>query len=178
MNQKPVLCAGCHASNALGLPGSAGLPNLSSAMHTAHAARMGGIQLNEVCYACHPGVRTQCQRDVHFGAEITCTDCHGDMLAVGNPSRNPWIDEPRCGSCHVRAGFEFEQPNTLYRNSFGHKNVRCTSCHGSPHAITPTVTATDNVQAILLQGHAGVIDDCTVCHSTGAPGGFFHRVED
>jgi hypothetical protein len=176
--QRPVLCANCHADNALGLPGQPSVPNLSAAMHTAHAPRMGDIQLGEVCYACHPGVRTQCQRDVHFARGLTCTYCHGDMAAVGNPSRNPWVDEPRCGGCHSRPGFQFEQAGTLFRESVGHKNVRCTTCHNSPHAITPTVTEVDNLQATTIQGYPGVINNCVVCHSQGPPGGFFHKVED
>lgn len=183
MQEKPVLCARCHASNALGLPGQAGIPNLSSAMHGAHAPRMSQlpIQLGEVCYACHPGVRTQCQRDVHFARGLTCTTCHGNMQAVGNPARRPWLDEPRCGGCHqsmAPPGYQFEQTGTLYRLSVGHKNVLCASCHGSPHAITPTVTEVDNVQAMKAQGHAGTINDCTVCHTPGPPGSFFHKVDD
>jgi hypothetical protein len=53
-SQKPVLCASCHADNALGLPGVPGVPNLSSAMHSAHAPRMGELNLQNECYACHP----------------------------------------------------------------------------------------------------------------------------
>lgn len=178
MSQRPVLCAGCHGSNALGLPGQPGRASLSSAMHTAHSTRMGGIQFAEACYACHPGIRTACQRDVHLSNGVTCTQCHGNMSAVGNPARRPWIDEPTCGSCHARAGFEFEQPGTLYRNSEGHKHVKCAACHGSPHAITPTLTQADNAQAMALQGHTGPINDCTVCHIYTPGESFFHRVED
>lgn len=178
MTQRPVLCAACHASNALGLPGQQGVPNLSSAMHTAHSGRMGQVNLPEVCYACHPGVRTQCQRDVHFTNNVTCTDCHGTMQTVGDPARRPWLDEPRCDNCHSRPGYEFEQPGTLYRMSVGHKGVQCMACHGSPHAITPTITEVDNAQAARLQGHPGTIDTCTVCHTPGPPGNFFHKVDD
>jgi hypothetical protein len=177
MAERPVLCARCHSSNALGAPGDPNLPSLSAAMHGAHANRMGSVNLPEVCYACHPGVRTQCQRDVHFAHGTTCTDCHGGMQAVASPARRPWLDEPRCGNCHTRTGFDFEQAGTLFRNSVGHGGVHCEACHGSPHAITPTVTEVDNVQAISLQGHAGVINTCTVCHTT-VPGSFFHKVED
>jgi hypothetical protein len=174
---KPVLCANCHGSNALGLAGDPNLPNLSRAMHGAHAGRMTPVSyLPEVCYACHPGVRTQCQRDVHFSAGTTCSTCHVSMTALADPARRPWLDEPRCGSCHVRAGFEFEQPGVLYRNSIGHGGVHCAACHSSPHAITPTATAIDNVQANLKQGHSGVIDTCTVCHTT-PPGSFFHSYQ-
>lgn len=177
-HQQPVLCAVCHSDNALGLPGSPNVPSLSSAMHSAHAPRMQGVPFEQVCYACHPGVRTQCQRDVHFARGIGCGDCHGTMTDVGNPGRSPWVDEPRCGDCHVRQGFQFEQPGTLYRNSIGHSKVHCAACHGSPHAITPTVTEVDNLQATTIQGYPGVINNCVVCHSNGPPGQFFHKVDD
>jgi hypothetical protein len=172
---KPVMCASCHADVGLGQNGQAGVSNLSRAMHGAHAPRMGAVQLTSECYACHPGRRTQCLRDVHYSHGMTCTTCHQSMTAVADPSRQPWVDEPRCGSCHQRSGFAFEQPNTLYRHSLGHSNVHCAACHGSPHAITPTVNAEDNVQALALQGHAGVISKCTVCHGQQPDEAFFHH---
>lgn len=175
---QPVFCAGCHADPALGAPGDPDLPTFSAAMHGAHADRMDQIDLDNSCYACHPGLRTQCQRDVHYANGIYCTDCHGSMADVGNQSRTPWVDEPRCGECHSRAGFEFEQPNTLYRDSKGHSGVHCYACHGSPHAITPTVTEPDNLQAINLQGHAGIISECSVCHGQNPDDSFFHRVSE
>ena len=101
---QPVLCAGCHSDNALGLPGQPGVSSLSAAMHTAHAERMPLANLENECYACHPGLRTNCQRDVHAANNVTCHDCHGTMQQVGAATRNPWVDEPRCGTCHVRAG--------------------------------------------------------------------------
>lgn len=176
--QKPVLCASCHADNALGTPGVPGVPNLSSAMHGAHASRMNMVNLDNSCYACHPGVRTQCQRDIHLANNIQCIDCHGGMEAVADPDRQPWIDEPRCGDCHNKPGFQFEQPGKLFKNSIGHGGVHCTACHGAPHAITPTVTPVDNQQAIALQAHAGVIDTCSVCHTVQPDKPFFHSVED
>ena len=41
----------------------------------------------------------------------------------------------------------------------------CAACHGSPHAILPTNQANDNQQNIALQGHAGTLNDCKVCHT-------------
>jgi hypothetical protein len=175
-NSKPVMCASCHADAALGAAGQAGVPNLSSAMHGSHASRMAAANLEVQCYACHPGIRTQCLRDVHYSRGMTCTRCHDSMQAVGDPARRPWVDEPRCGSCHNRPGFDLEQPNTLYRHSKGHGGIHCAACHGSPHAITPTVNAEDNVQAMMIQGHAGVINTCTVCHSQPPDDSFFHSL--
>jgi hypothetical protein len=177
-NMKPVKCGICHAQPELGLVGISGFPSLSSAIHSAHASRMGSAGLEVDCYGCHPGVKTQCLRDVHFSAGMTCVNCHGTMAEVGNPSRQPWTDEPRCDTCHTRPGFEFEQPDTLYRNSKGHRGVQCAACHGSPHAIYPTVVSADNLQSIALQGHPGKIDTCTVCHSSQPNDPFPHKVAD
>lgn len=176
--QKPVLCASCHADPALGTPGSAGLPTLSRAMHGAHAPRMEQANLQNSCYACHPGIRAQCQRDIHLSKGMTCTSCHGSMESVAVATRRPWVDEPRCADCHRRQGFEFEQTNTLYKDSIGHQRVHCAACHGSPHAITPTATAADNVQAIAWQGSAGRINQCTVCHRQAPNEAFPHRRDD
>jgi len=176
--EQPVFCAACHADPAVGSPGQPGISNLSAAMHGAHALRMSAISLEVDCYACHPGVRTQCQRDIHYSAGMTCHSCHGGMSAMGDPTRRPWQDEPRCSTCHAKPGFEFEQFDTLYRNSVGHKGVQCMSCHGSPHAITPTITGADNLQAIRLQGHAGKIDTCIVCHTSTPADPFFHKIDN
>lgn len=172
---KPVFCGGCHGQAPLGTTGT---PALSHAMHSAHASRMALAGLDVDCYACHPGIRTQCLRDVHYAAGYTCTDCHGNMSDVGNASRSPWVDEPRCGTCHVRPEFQFEQPGKLYRDSKGHQGVHCAACHGSPHAITPTVNPEDNVQAELIQGHAGKINTCSVCHIVHPGEAFEHQLGD
>ncbi len=171
-NQTPVACGDCHGQPPLGTTGT---PLLSHAMHGAHASRMSMVSLQVECYACHPGVNTDCLRGVHKTKGLVCNDCHGDMTDVANTNRMPWVDEPRCDDCHVRTGFEFEQPNTLYRNSKGHHGVHCAACHGSPHAITPTGVPADNVQAIALQGHSGPIDTCSVCHIGHPEDGFTHR---
>ena len=174
MNSKPVACMNCHGQEPLGTHGD---PSLSHAMHGSHADRMDAVVLQETCYACHPGQVTQCQRDIHYSEGVGCVDCHGDMAAVANPARRPWIDEPRCDDCHDREEFEFEPEGVLYRNAKGHQGIHCAACHGSPHAITPTVTEADNVQAIEWQGHPGVIDTCTVCHEI-VPGKFEHHRDE
>ena len=182
-NSKPVSCGSCHEQEPLkplGITGSPALPSLSRAMHSAHASRMTPIldQVNNVtCYACHPGIETQCLRGVHATAGMTCTNCHGSMNAVGDLTRQPWIDEPSCGSCHAsnRPSYQFEQTGTLFKDSKGHHGVHCAACHGSPHAITPTITDADNIQATILQGQPGTISNCTVCHTRTPDEGFGHR---
>jgi hypothetical protein len=167
-NSTPVLCAGCHGSNALGLPGNPELGSLSQVMHVKHA------EYTDDCYQCHPGPNTQCLRDVmstQYG--MTCQDCHGSMLEVGTSlaegQREAWLEEPRCGTCHGVA--YSEAPNTLFRNSHnGHGNLYCPTCHSSPHAILPSREERDNRQNTALQGHAGTLDRCDVCHGVTPAG--------
>lgn len=170
VNSRPVLCANCHGSNALGMPGNPELPSLSEAMHKRHAEE------TDDCYMCHPGPDTQCLRDVmaeHYG--MTCQNCHGSTLNVATTienGREPWLEEPRCGACHG-ANYS-EQPNTLFRNSKGHGGLYCETCHGSPHAILPSREERDNRQNVNLQGFAGTLRDCKVCHGITPPSGGPH----
>jgi hypothetical protein len=172
MDRRPVLCAECHASNALGAPGVAGLPNLSRAIHKEHA---GKVQNNtDGCYNCHPGPSTKCLRDV-MSTEFNmgCTDCHGDMETVArNPS--PWLNEPRCDTCHKEP--QYAQNNPLFRLSTGHGGIYCEGCHDSTHAIAPSSQGRDAIKFIELQGHGGPIDTCTVCHLTAPDGASPHDV--
>lgn len=170
---RPILCAECHASAALGKLGKPGIPSLSQAVHGKHKNRTND------CYRCHPGTNTKCLRDVMYSKGMTCQDCHGSVANVSETiktGRRPWLDEPKCGasSCH---GPNFsEQPNTLFRMSRGHGNLYCSACHGSPHAIVPTIEANDNLQNLTLQGQAGVLKDCKVCHGITPSGNGPHNI--
>ncbi len=211
-DQKPVLCATCHGSNALAGTGIDGISPLTRAVHGLHARVLdpdAGVTLNDssnrtACYRCHPGSTTQCLRGVMGNAKATdgtmliqCQSCHGGMAAVGDPARQGWFQEPNCQSCHTGTGtsnagqIQFTSvfdasgnvrqavdqtfatnPDTpapglsLYRFSQGHGGLQCETCHGSTHAEYPTSHANDNLQSIQLQGHDGVIAECSACHST------------
>ena len=96
---------------------------------------------------------------------MTCEDCHvGGMRMLANEDRTPWVDEPRCGNCHDPQ--YAENPGLLFRQSKGHGGLYCEACHNSTHAILPSRDHDDNLQAIALQGYAGPIEDCTICHLT------------
>jgi hypothetical protein len=166
MQRRPILCAECHASNALGAPGVAGVPNLSDAMHSKHRGRV--TQNLDGCYNCHPGPQTQCLRDVMSQEGMDCVDCHGDMRAVAN-NPTPWLNEPRCdnAACH---GSDYQQDQPLYRWSREHGGIYCAACHDSPHAIAPSREPNDSIKFIALQGHAGTLDTCTVCHAVAPTG--------
>ena len=105
----PLLCATCHASNALPGTGVSGVKPLTEAIHALHASvtdPLNGETLNssanrDACYRCHPGAATQCLRGA-MGRQSTiqCQSCHGSMSAVGAQGRNGWLAEPNCQACH------------------------------------------------------------------------------
>lgn len=208
--------------------GQVGHVYFSAAMHEYHGELVDGQGLpvfppngsaNQTCYQCHPGAITQCARGAMKTGGMECLDCHGDMLSVGGKypllpggsidgtndghPRRPWVDLPRCQSCHtgdalthlsgsgyvlapdgirLKQAFKTGDPsaspilatnkrfaentNKLYRFSAGHGNLSCENCHGSTHAEWPNADAlaNDNIAATQIQGHSGVLIECSSCH--------------
>jgi hypothetical protein len=209
---KAVLCATCHASEALGTGSYSNIPPLTASVHSRHASvrdpllniTLDNAVNRSACYRCHPGSTTRCLRGAMGGAvaangalEMQCQSCHGNMSQVGSINRVGWFMEPNCQSCHtgtatsnngqIRYTSALEtnglprvavdqtfatQPNTpaaglsLYRFSAGHGGLQCSACHGSTHAEFPSTHRNDNVRNMALQGHVGVMVECTACHAT------------
>jgi hypothetical protein len=166
MSRRPILCASCHSSNALGTPPVDDIPSLSNAMHDNHSEAVPSTL--EGCYKCHPGPQTQCLRDTMSQAGMECDDCHGTMEQVAqNPE--PWLLEPRCdnSACH---GSGYQQDQALYRMSSDHGGVYCAGCHDSPHAIAPSTQANDWIKFLAWQGYGGPVIDCAVCHTVPPAG--------
>ena len=164
---KPVLCAGCHPSPALGI-NTGPQKYLSQVLHGSHATKTG-----ITCYDCHPGATTKCNRSLaHTSDNGNCTTCHGDMANVASSiatgGRVPWASEPACSTCHT--GVTGVSTGTdLYRNSKGHGDIYCSACHGSPHTMYPSREASDNYQSKQYQGFTSKIKSigsCGVCHNS------------
>ena len=115
-DKKPVLCAACNASEALGAPSYGAIPQLTTSMHAYHAhvldptsnTTLDNLANRSACYRCHPGSTTRCLRGTMGGAvaadgsmEMQCQNCHGNMSAVGATNRVGWFMEPKCQSCHT-----------------------------------------------------------------------------
>lgn len=162
----PILCASCHADPALGTQGNPEAGYFSEVIHKAHTFIDETIPGLNGCQKCHPGPSARCLRGTMANDfDMICQDCHGDMEAVSqsiDSGRVPWVEEPSCRTCHTPT---YGEPvGQLYRVSEGHGGVRCIACHGSPHAIFPSREARDNANMIEIQGHAGVLRSCQVCH--------------
>jgi hypothetical protein len=123
---QPVLCVGCHASNAYFdkqnkktvMGGITGIAPFTQSLHLKHAAvkdpatqlPLDNVGDRTACYQCHPGSKTQCLRgamgkavDAKGDSLMSCQSCHGNMAAVGNTARQGWYNEPACESCHNNA---------------------------------------------------------------------------
>ncbi|MCB9464881.1 MAG: hypothetical protein H6682_14410 [Candidatus Eisenbacteria bacterium] len=177
-NNTPILCAGCHASPALGTQGNQEAGYFSRRIHDRHDFLDETLPGIDGCYKCHPGVHARCLRGTmgtDFGLE--CQDCHGNMRNMARTieqGRIPWLNEPRCETCHTS---QFgEEPGQLYRLSTGHGGVMCSGCHNSPHAIYPSGLDRDNANVVSLQGSAGTLSDCTVCHGVTPNGAGPHGI--
>jgi hypothetical protein len=167
MQSKPVLCAKCHGSPALGQSGRGTSGKyLSEAIHGFHADKGAG------CYDCHPGLTTKCNRsEKHTASDGNCTRCHGTMEQVASSmetGRVPWVNEPTCSSCHTGVT-DAGSSSMLYRLSKGHGDLMCSACHGSPHAMVPSLKDVDNYQAMQYQPYSNspkTLGSCGACHSS------------
>lgn len=149
--------------------------------------------LQQSCYSCHPGKRTDCLRGAMASAGIVCQDCHGDMLAVGddfsgefpdshgniNPDKRvPWAVEPGCQSCHV--GDAVSQPADTTGFIYAADSIRLLRAYRTGDAAAVPIRAPDSrfsenrlvngdgktVDLLyrLSKGHGGVM--CEGCHGS------------
>ena len=174
---RPVLCAACHASNALSAAGQAGIPPLTTSIHAFHANQNDpstGTSLDAssnrtACYRCHPGSETRCLRGV-MGTSVAadgtlaiqCQSCHGTMSAIGLPGRQGWLEEPTCQSCHS---------GTAANNSGQIRYTTTLDAQGNPRVAADLTFATQSdVPAAGLslfrfsKGHGGLA--CEACHGS------------
>ncbi len=172
----PMLCAACHASNALPGSGIAGISRLTSALHLKHAnvvdttgKTLDSDTNRSACYECHPGSVTRCLRGAMGSAvakdgtlEMQCQNCHGSMSKVGDPARLGWLDEPSCQQCHT---------GTATQNSGQIRFTSVYDANGNPHVPANLTFATDaNVPATgfdlyrFSDGHGSL--QCEACHGS------------
>ncbi len=174
---KPVLCAACHASEALPGSGQPGIPPLTQAVHARHAGvndptsgqSLGSSANRSACYRCHPGSETKCLRGAMGAATaadgtmlMQCQDCHGGMAAVGAATRTGWLDEPTCQQCHT---------GTATKNSGQIRFASVFDGAGNPRVAADVRFATnaDTPGAGLSlyrfsKGHGGL--QCAACHGS------------
>jgi hypothetical protein len=165
-------CLSCHPTNAEGEPRS---------LRGIHA------RVEVTCFDCHGYLEDHAAALLKKEAEAGKPGAK-TLLALLKPRkvesldevnpRRPWVNEPDCLSCHV----DFAVPSEadaynqwteskaeLYHNRKGETgSVGCISCHGSPHALYPTLSNKDSAQPVQYQNNPypmGANLKCTVCHT-------------
>lgn len=125
------------------------------------------------CQSCHGSMRDVASADrTGWLDEPTCQSCHTGT-AVNNAGALRYTSVFAAnGMVRQAADPTFAtQPDTplagysLYRYSTGHGGLQCEACHGSTHAEYPSAGRNDNLQSIALQGHVGMLAECTACHA-------------
>ncbi|CCQ73354.1 hypothetical protein [Magnetospira sp. QH-2] len=138
--------------------------------------------LQETCYQCHPGKRTQCLRGAMFSGGVVCQDCHGDMAQVGDDfthafpdgggadlsKRVPWASEPACGSCHTGDAMDnmADEPTVVAAAD----GIRLAQAFRTDDPAAMPIKAINGVFAEneslyrLSKGHGGVM--CEGCHGS------------
>ena len=126
------------------------------------------------CQSCHGSMRDLAAPERRgWLDEPACGSCHTGT-AVSNAGQLRYVTGFDAEG-HTREAVDqtfATNPDTpapglsLFRFSTGHGGLRCEACHGSTHAEFPSLQANDNLQNEQLQGHAGVLAECTACHAT------------
>jgi len=173
----PVFCDNCHASNALSKPGYPGVPALTTSMHSLHAGvidpatgqTMEAGTTRSTCYNCHPGPKTQCLRGVmanlttSTGAKLLeCQNCHGPMSYLASTTRQGWLDEPSCQTCHTGTATS-NAGQIVYTSAFSSGSTFRTTLDAT-FATNPDTPSSGLSLYRFSEGHGGL--QCEGCHGS------------
>ncbi len=172
--QNSEACAMCHP---------AGPQGISRCMRGLHA------QMGLGCIRCHGTLEDHALS--LLTAEVNKSAAENLMMNLSPRTvekrsdirpRLPWVNEPDCLTCHE----DYEEPSNqtsgfnqwaeyggLFRNQLDEAEVlRCTACHGAPHALYPTVNPVsrnlENYQPMQVSGEPfpiGANEACITCHT-------------
>ena len=177
-DQKPVLCAACHDSEALGTGSYGNIPPLTASLHAYHAHvidPLSNLTLDSsanrsACYRCHPGSTTKCLRGAMGGAiaadgsmAMQCQSCHGNMSAVGSASRVGWFMEPNCAGCHTGTATS-NNGQIRYTSVFTDTNGTVRVPVNQTFSTQPNIPATGLSLFRFSAGHGGL--QCEACHGS------------
>lgn len=141
---------------------------------TMGAAVAGDASLSIHCQSCHGAMSDVGEASrVGWLQEPDCQSCHTGT-ATSNAGAIRYLNAfASPGGFRAAPDATFAtKPNapaaglSLYRFSMGHGGLQCEACHGSTHAEFATTEANDNVQSMRMQGHEGMLSECTACHPT------------
>ncbi len=119
-------------------------------MSKVGAADRIGWLMEPNCQSCHTGPATHNNGQIRYTSAF---ETNGTVRVPVDPLFATSANTPAPGL-------------SLYRFSSGHGGLQCEACHGSTHAEFPSTHLNDNLRNLQLQGHVGVLAECTACHVT------------
>ncbi len=122
-------------------------------MSAVGAASRAGWLTEPQCQSCHSGTATHNNGQIRYTSVFT-------NLPAGTGERQA-VDQTFATQPNIPAA-----GLSMYRFSAGHGGLQCEACHGSTHSEFPSTHLNDNLRDLQLQGHAGVMIECTACHVT------------
>lgn len=174
----PILCAKCHASNALPGTGLPGVRPLTESMHIWHDhvtdpitnKRLGDVTNRAACYRCHPGSDTRCLRGTMGNAvasdgslAMQCQSCHGSLAAVGAAGRKGWLDQPNCQNCHTGTAVQ-NNGQIRYTSAFDAVSGLPRVAVNQTFATNPNTPTTGTSLYRFSKGHGNL--RCEACHGS------------
>jgi hypothetical protein len=151
---------------------------------------VAGDVLENTCYQCHPGKRTECLRGAMAAGGVVCQDCHGNMQQVGNDFsmrvstgnagdfildgslRVPWASEPGCQSCHTGDAVNTNHPPGAIVSDDG---IRLLQAYQSETLSVPGVTQPVQV-ATMLKSRDSRFAENTAFNADGAEVDLLYRL--
>ncbi|HEU5072371.1 MAG TPA: PKD domain-containing protein [Verrucomicrobiae bacterium] len=115
------------------------------------SARVGWF-MEPNCQGCHTGTATTNSGQIRFTSVFSDTS----TWTVRTNAQSTFATQPDIPAAGL----------SLYRFSAGHGGLQCSACHGSTHAEFPATHRNDNLRNERLQGHAGMMVECTACHTS------------
>ncbi len=158
------------------------IPPFTQVLHDLHAdvkdptsVPVNSLTLNDsanrtACYTCHPGSKTQCLRGAMGKATaangdslMSCQSCHGNMKAVGNSTRQGWVDEPTCESCHNNDNPSVRRAVSAFKIKNGPEYVPADHTFAT-NADKPAIPGLHPNLYRFSTGHGGL--QCEACHGS------------
>ncbi len=115
----------------------------------ASTTRQGWLDMPN-CQACHVGTA------ISNGGTVIYTSAFSSGSTFRTTTDTTFATNPNVPA----TGY------SLYRFSSGHGGLQCEACHGSTHGEFDTSVVNDNVMSTNLQGHSGMLAECTACHAS------------
>lgn len=193
--KRPKLAVAMHRIHGLSFsaaPPSATAPPVVADDQCATCHESGGALLSRgammtagaVCADCHGGLlalaaetdlaTTPPRPREPFVDQPRCESCHiGDAVSV---TTGPLVltvaydeTDPAATPRQAATSRYAQEPSKGFVASVGHGKLTCPACHGVTHAEWPVddPAANDNVTPTQLQGHRGVLTECSTCHVGG-----------